>query len=214
MSLVLESWNPPDHGALFVVTGASGTGKTTLLQAALATVPGIQFSVSATTRASRTDEEDGVDYHFLDGNEFETRVNQGTFLEWAEVYGYNYGTLRAPVDQAIAAGKSILLDIDTQGAEQVRAAMPDAVTIFILPPSLETLEQRLRKRATDTPDVIERRIREAQLQLRGCGQFDYIIVNDHLQSAQDQFAAVLVAELRRSHRCSDLVSRFSGTDKT
>ena len=209
MSLVIERWIPPDQGALFVVTGASGTGKTTLVQAALQTVPGIDFSVSATTRPARSDERAGVDYHFLAPAEFDEKVGAGEFLEWAEVYGHRYGTLRASVTDAISSGRSILLDIDTQGAAQVRVAMPEAVTIFILPPSIETLGERLRARATDSPESITRRIREAQLQLGQCSRFDYIVVNDHLESAQDQFAAVLVAELRKTTRSATLIARFS-----
>jgi len=214
VSLVIERWIPPDQGALFVVTGASGTGKTTLVQAALSTVPGIGFSVSATTRAPRSGEQDGVDYHFIGPEIFDAKATAGEFLESAIVYGQQYGTLRAPVEAAISSGQSILLDIDTQGAAQVRTAMPDAVTIFILPPSIATLAQRLRARATDTPEIIDLRIREAQLQIGECGQFDYLIVNDHLQSAQDQFAAILVAELRRTGRSTGLLAHFSGEEQT
>ncbi len=209
MSLSTEKWSMPDRGALFVVTGASGTGKTTLVREALGSIPGLRFSVSATTRAPRDGEVDGKDYHFLQRAEFERRVQAGDFLEWAEVYGNGYGTLKDQVEEALSSGQSILLDIDTQGADLVRAAAPEAVTIFILPPSIEVLADRLKSRATDAPEVIDRRISEAQLQLSACGSFDYLVINDHLQSAHDQFQAVLVAELLRTRRSPSLVSKFT-----
>ena len=209
MSLNTQSWTAPETGALFVVTGASGTGKTTLVQAALAAIPGITFSVSATTRPIREGEQDGVDYHFLDRTTFMARVEAGEFLEWAEVYGNCYGTLRAPVEAARASGQSILLDIDTQGAAQVRASGVDHLSVFILPPSLDALRARLSARATDDEAVIDRRMREAHLQLSECGHFDHLVVNDDLSSAHDQFQAVLAAELTRASRHPSLVSRFT-----
>jgi len=209
LSLSTESWSAPDHGVLFVVTGASGTGKTTLVQEAIRAIPGLRFSVSATTRAPRAGEVDGKDYFFLDRSEFDRRVQAGDFLEWAEVYGNGYGTLRDQIDQVLASGESILLDIDTQGAEQIRSAAPDAVTVFILPPSLEALSERLIARATDEPAIIEQRISAAMVQLKECAKFDYLVVNDHLASAHDQFQAVLVAELRRTARSRSLVDHFT-----
>ena len=203
------SWTQPDCGALFVVTGASGTGKTTLVRKALDNVPGLKFSVSATTRPIRPGEKDGVDYHFLDRGQFAGRVEAGEFLEWAEVYGNCYGKLRSPVDGALERGNSILLDIDTQGAEQVRSSGYPHISIFVLPPTLETLAERLTARATDAPDVIARRVREAQLQTRECANFDYVVVNDKLSSAHDQFQAILVAELLRTHRHPGLIQRFT-----
>jgi guanylate kinase len=210
MSLDLSSWEKPDRGVLFVVTGSSGTGKTTLVKAALAQVPHITFSVSATTRPKRPGEQDGTDYHFLSTERHAQLVAEGAFLEHATVYGNRYGTLRAPVEQAIAAGTSIVLDIDTQGAAQVRVSWPTAVSIFVLPRSVAVLEQRLRARATDPEEVIQRRVREAGVQLRECGHFDYLVLNDRLPAAIDQFQAVLVAELLRRGRRDSWVSRFRG----
>lgn len=208
MSLNTHAWTSPEHGALFVVTGASGTGKTTLVRQALTTIPGLRFSVSATTRPIRAGEQDGTDYHFLDPETFMARVQAGDFLEWAEVYGNCYGTLRAPVETALSSGDSILLDIDTQGAEQVRSSGTKNVSIFVLPPSVSALEKRLSARGTDGPQVIARRIDEASVQLRDCGTFDYLVVNDDLESAHDQFQAIIVAELMRVKRHPALVKSF------
>lgn len=210
MSLTLSAWTRPDRGALFVVTGASGTGKTTLVKEALKVVPGLGFSVSATTRAPRATEVDGVDYHFVTHAAFDALVAEGALLEWATVYGNRYGTLRAPVVAALEAGQSILLEIDQHGAAQVRAAMPEAVSIFVLPPAASAIGERLRARSTDAPEVIARRVAEAEAQLRCVGAFDYIVVNDDLPSAHDQFQAVLVATLLQRKRHETLVRRFSG----
>ena len=188
-----------------MVTGASGTGKTTLVKEALGVVPGLSFSVSATTRARRPGERDGVDYFFVDQERFDALLRQGAFLEWAEVYGNRYGTLRASVEESVEQGSSVLLDIDIQGARQVRRAWADAVTVFILPPTPEILEIRLHARSTDPLPVIERRVREAHIQLKACGEFDYLVVNDVLESAHDQFQAILVAELLRRQRRQRLV---------
>jgi guanylate kinase len=193
-----------------VVTGASGTGKTTLVKEALATIPDLSFSVSATTRAPRVGEVDGRDYHFVSQERYAELVAAGAFLEWAEVYGNRYGTLREPVESALARGESILLEIDAQGAAQVRAAMPEAVFIFILPPSIETIEARLRGRSTDSEAIIQRRLADARLQLSRCGEFEYLLVNDDLESGFDQLQAILVAELLRAQRRESLVARFTG----
>jgi guanylate kinase len=208
MTIDLSCWEKPDRGVLFVVTGSSGTGKTTLVKAALERIPHLSFSVSATTRPARPGEQDGVDYHFLSQARYAELLEQGAFLEHATVYGNSYGTLREPVERALALGTSIVLDIDTQGAEQVRASSPGAVSIFVLPPSARALEERLRGRATDPEEVIQRRVREASLQLRECGHFDYLVVNDQLPAAKDQFESVLVAEQLRRSRRQTWVARF------
>jgi len=175
----------------------------------LANTPGLQFSVSATTRPIRDGEQDGVDYHFMSRDDFMAKVDAGDFLEWAEVYGNCYGTLKTPVEEAKNKGESILLDIDTQGADQVRSSGIAHTSIFILPPSLTTLRERLASRATDSTEVIDRRMEEAHLQLKDCGDFDYLVVNDELPSAHDQFQAIIVAELLKTARHSTLISRFS-----
>jgi guanylate kinase len=197
---MLAGWQAPDHGALFVVSGASGTGKTTLLKAALEAIPGLEFSVSATTRAPRTGERDGVDYHYVSPDRFVALRAEGALLENAEVYGTMYGTPREPVVRAMAEGRSIVLDIDVQGAAQVRASMPDAVTIFILPPSIACIRERLSARGTDTAAVVERRIRDAHEQIAQCGEYDYLVMNDVLATAHAQLQGIFLAELSRRAR--------------
>lgn len=207
---MLAGWQAPDHGALFVVSGASGTGKTTLLKAALATIPGLEFSVSATTRAPRAGERDGVDYHFVDVERFRALRAAGDLLENAEVYGTMYGTPKEPVVRAMAEGRSIVLDIDVQGAAQVRRAMPDAVTIFILPPTIGSIRTRLSARGTDTVEVVERRIREAHEQIACCGDYDYLVMNDVLDTAHAQMQGIFLAELSRRARRSTWVRSLTG----
>ena len=208
MSLNVDAWTKPDQGALFVVTGASGTGKTTLVKRALSTISNIQFSVSATTREMRVGEEDGVDYHFLSMEAFNALKDKGELLEWAQVYKNCYGTLRQPVLDALSSGESILLEIDQQGAAQVKAKMPEAISIFILPPTMASLEGRLRGRNTDSDEIIARRLREAQDQIDHCGSFDYLVINDDLESAADQFMSILVAELLKRSRRGSWVEQF------
>jgi guanylate kinase len=208
MSLNVDAWNKPDRGALFIVTGASGTGKTTLVKRALSTISNIQFSVSATTRAKREGETDGKDYHFLERSEFERLKEDEALLEWAQVYKNFYGTLREPVLKALRSGESILLEIDQQGAAQVKAQMPEAISIFILPPTMDSLERRLRNRNTDSDEIIARRLREAQDQIDHCGSFDYLVINDDLESASDQFMSILIAELLKRNRRDSWVQKF------
>jgi len=196
----LRGWSPPDYGALFVVSGASGTGKTTLLRAALDRVPGLEFSVSATTRAPRRGERDGVDYHFVTADAFREMQRAGELLEHAEVYGTLYGTPRAPVLQALHEGRSIVLDIDVQGAGQVRTVYPQAVSIFVLPPRIEVIRERLVGRGTDGPEVVERRIRDATEQIARCGEYDYLVMNDVLETANAQLQGIFLAELSRRSR--------------
>jgi guanylate kinase len=197
--------DPPDRGALFVVSGPSGVGKSTLIDALMRRVPGIAFSVSATTRAPRTGEVDGVHYHFLTPESFEAEIAADAFLEHADVYGRRYGTLVAPTQDVLARGGSLLLDIDVQGAAQVRARMPDAVHIFLLPPDRATLEQRLRARSTDEEPVIQRRLAEMDQQLAALGDYDYLVVNDHLPTAAATFVGIVLAEMSRRTRREQLV---------
>lgn len=206
----LAGWTAPDRGALFVVSGPSGAGKSTLLHRLFETVPGLEFSVSATTRAPRPGERDGVEYHFVSPERFAELRDGGELLEYATVYGRSYGTPRAPVLAALEAGRSIVLDIDAQGAAQVRRGHPEAVTVFILPPSLGATRERLRARGTDPPAVIEARVAQAEAQLTRCGEFDYLVFNDELDTASAQLVGVVVAELSRASRRGSWVRRFRG----
>lgn len=198
---------PPDQGALFVLSGPSGVGKSTLIRHVMSRVPGIEFSVSATTRKARPGERDGVHYHFLSQEEFAEKEHQDAFLEHATVYDRSYGTLRDPVVAAIAAGRSVLLDIDVQGARQVKARYPDCVRIFILAPSLATLEARLQNRATDDLEVLARRMGQVEMQLRAAPEFDFVVLNDELEAACAVIEGVFLAELARASRRRSMVER-------
>lgn len=199
----------PDRGALFVVSGPSGVGKSTLLKGAMSRIPGLAFSVSATTRGPRTGEVDGVDYHFLDDARFAELVESDAFIEYADVYDRRYGTLRAPTEAALAAGNSLILDIDVQGARNVRRRLPEAVHLMVIPPDTESLERRLRRRGTDSEEVIARRMALLAGQLGAVGEFDYLVMNDDLSTAHAAFQAVIIAELSRRSRRDGWVETFS-----
>lgn len=206
----ISGWEEPDVGALFVVSGPSGSGKSTLLSRLFAAVPGLEFSVSLATRAPREGERDGVDYHFVSAARYDDVLAAGGLLEHAEVYGTRYGTPRAPVEAALAAGRSIVLDIDTQGAAQVRASMPGCVTIFVLPPSVDAIRQRLVARGTDSAEVIARRVRDAGQQIQCCATYDYVVMNRDLAAAEAQLVGIIVAELSRVERRKSWCDRLKG----
>ena len=184
-------------GHLFIVAAPSGAGKTTLVTMLLENDPGIRVSISSTTRAPRTGEEDGRDYFFVDVPAFIAQVNRGEFLEWAEVHGNYYGTPKRWIMDEMEAGRDVLLEIDWQGAQQVRKAFPQAIGVFILPPSLEELGERLSGRGTDSAETIARRIAAARAEMRHVDEFDYVIINDELQQAfADLKSVVGAARLR------------------
>ena len=187
----------PDRGVLFVVSGPSGVGKSTLIKKAMTRIPALEFSVSATTRPARTGEVDGREYHFVTPERFAALVAEDALLEHAAVYDKRYGTPRAPVEAAMAEGRSILLDIDVAGARQVKQRRPDAVWIYILPPSIPSLEQRIRARGDTAEDVIARRMAQVGQQLAGARESDYVVVNDDLATADAVFVGVFLAELVR-----------------
>lgn len=182
-------------GNLLIVSAPSGAGKSSLVKALLDRDPAIRLSISYTTRAPRAGEVDGVHYHFVSGEAFQERLGRGEFLESAEVYGNYYGTSQTWIEAERAAGRDILLEIDWQGAAQVRRLVPDAISIFILPPSMEELASRLRGRGTDAEEVIARRLAAAKEDISHCLEFDYLVVNDRFEVALEDLLAIA-----RTHR--------------
>jgi guanylate kinase len=179
---------------VFVITGPSGVGKGTLISRLLERVPNLTLSVSATTREPREGEEDGRDYHFLTPEEFERRAEEKDFLEFATYSGNRYGTLRSEVERCLSTGHSVVLEIEVQGAQQVRAAMPESVQIFIAPPDPTHLRRRLEGRGTDSPDAIDTRLETAEQELAVQGDFNYRMVNDDLSHAADRLEEIVRAE--------------------
>jgi guanylate kinase len=178
-------------GKLFVISAPSGAGKTSLVRALLAARPNLVVSVSHTTRKPRAREHEGRDYHFVTPSRFQQLVGEGAFLEHASVFDNFYGTGRAQIQDKLAAGNDVLLEIDWQGARQVRGAMPDSKTIFILPPSRTALEQRLRERRTDSADTIARRLADAAADMAHYNEFDFLVVNDQFERATAELGAIL-----------------------
>lgn len=180
-------------GTLYIVSAASGTGKTSLLKALLEQTKGIAISVSHTTRDARLGEESGVHYHFVGKNTFHNLIEQSDFLEHAEVFGNYYGTSQSSVQQQLDAGLDVILEIDWQGAEQVRKLMPQAVSIFILPPSRAALHERLTGRGTDSDEVIAGRMNEAVSEMSHYSEFDYVVINDVFDTALQELKAIFIA---------------------
>ncbi|WP_153111961.1 guanylate kinase [Propionivibrio limicola] len=184
-------------GHLYIVAAPSGAGKTTLVRLLLEKDRQIRLSISSTTRAPRAGEVDGREYHFVDVPHFLDMIHHNEFLEWAEVHGNYYGTSRRWIEDALTAGNDVLLEIDWQGAQQVRRIFPQAIGVFILPPSMEALEARLDGRGTDSAETIARRIAAARDEMRHVGEFDYVIINDDLQQALGDLQSVVSASRLR-----------------
>lgn len=203
-----------EKGTLFVLSAPSGAGKTSLVAALLADDPQLQVSVSHTTRPMRKGEADGVNYHFVSRETFEAMIERNEFLEHADVFGNYYGTSQVWVEETLASGQDVILEIDWQGAAQVRRLMPDCVGIFIVPPSPEVLRARLTGRGTDAPEVVERRLREAGEECSHAQEFDYLVVNDEFPAALADLQAIVRAQrlrmqvqsVRHGERLSRLVS--------
>ena len=186
------------QGILFVVSAPSGAGKTSLCQELVSQLPDLRYSVSYTTRKPRPAEIADRHYHFVDEATFRDMIKEGAFLEWAEVYGNLYGTPRAPIKEWISQGIDVLLDIDTQGALQIRRHQPDAVSIYILPPSLEVLRRRLEDRKGDAPDEIARRLKKARDEVKHYRDYIYVIINEDFKFAVRQLEAIVLAERSRT----------------
>jgi guanylate kinase len=200
------------RGLMLVLSSPSGAGKTTLSRKLLEADPGVELSVSVTTRKQRPGEVDGRDYHFIDAARFEAMVKQGELLEWAQVFGNRYGTPRVPVEDALANGHDVLFDIDWQGTQQLRdKAAPDLVSIFVLPPSMSDLEQRLRRRAQDPDDVIRARMATAADEMSHWAEYNYIVINTDIDRAFNEVQTILAAERLKRERqtgLSDFVRRL------
>ncbi|GAA0848326.1 guanylate kinase [Marinobacter szutsaonensis] len=203
-----------EQGTLFVISAPSGAGKTSLVAEMLKNDAKLGVSISHTTRPMREGEQDGVNYHFVSRDEFEAMIARGDFLEHADVFGNYYGTSQVWVRETLARGEDVILEIDWQGAEQVRRLIPECVSIFIVPPSAEVLRERLSGRGTDAPDVVERRLREATEECSHALEFDYLVVNDDFQVALADLLAIVRSQRLRMQvqqvRHRDLLAGLSG----
>jgi guanylate kinase len=208
--------NSGRRGLLFVVSAPSGTGKTTIVERLVQVVPNLRMSRSYTSRPSRPGECDGKDYNFITRERFDEMVRADAFLEWADVFGNRYGTSAADTERELASGRDLVLVIDVQGARQVRSRRPDVIGIFMLPPSFEVLEHRLRGRSKDTEDAIHRRLATARAEVAAVTEYDYVVVNDELDACVDRLRAIVLAERARlgamETMVSEIVSSFSGKE--
>ncbi len=205
------------HGTLYIISAPSGAGKTSMVKALLQRTPDVVVSVSNTTRAPRPGEQDGVDYHFTDKAEFERLVEAEAFLEYAQVFDNYYGTRRATVEAELEAGRDVILEIDWQGARQVASAAPEAVKVFIMPPSAEALRERLNARGQDSEEIIERRMRDAISEMSHYGEYHYLIFNDEFDVAVEELQTVFVSrrlrlEAQRQRHADALAGLLESSD--
>ncbi|HLH00192.1 MAG TPA: guanylate kinase [Bryobacteraceae bacterium] len=191
--------------SVFIISAPSGSGKSTLVHRLLETVSNLTFSISYTTRPPRPAETNGVDYVFITREDFEKRLARSEFLEHAEVFGNYYGTNRESFERAVSTGRDLVLDIDVQGARQLKAAIPEAVSVFVLPPSREVLEQRLRARSQDSEEVIQRRLKGAAAEVRNYTQYDYVLINRDIEESAARLASIVKAERLRKARMEEEV---------
>jgi guanylate kinase len=190
---------------VFIISAPSGSGKSTLVHRLLASDPGLLFSISYTTRPPRPSETNGIDYNFISRKDFEARLARGEFLEYAEVFGNYYGTNRETFESATHQAKDLVLDIDVQGARQLKVAIPQAISIFVLPPSRDVLEQRLRSRSQDSEEVIQRRLRGAAEEVQNYTQYDFVLINRDIEEASARLATIVKAERLRKARMEEEV---------
>lgn len=189
---------------VFIITGPSGVGKSTLIKLLLNSLPDVHFSVSYTTRPPRANEENGIDYYFVSQEEFESMIKKDKFLEWAEVHGYLYGTFFGELEKAFSQGKDLILDVDIQGASSIKRKITDAVTIFVLPPSWEALKERLSLREENN-EIVERRLKRSKEELKEWKNFEYIIINENLKKAVTELSSIILAERAKRKRREDIV---------
>jgi guanylate kinase len=193
------------RGNIVVLSAPSGSGKTTVVQRVLDSLDEIEFSISYTTRPRRSGERDGVDYHFIAAEKFENKIENGDFLEWAKVHGNFYGTGRADAESICDQGRDVILDVDVQGADQVRRGKHDAVTVFMLPPSFQVLEQRLRGRRSDDPEHIEVRLAAARKEIDRYREYDYVIVNEDINRSAELLRSIILAERVRPRLIQEII---------
>jgi guanylate kinase len=191
------------RGLLFIVSAPSGTGKTTLVERLVKITPNLRMSRSYTSRAARAGERDGVDYNFITRDEFETKAQQNEFLEWADIYSNLYGTGAADTEELLAGGEDVVLVIDVQGARQVRSRGLETIGIFVLPPSADALEQRLRGRSKDTEEQIRRRLEVACREVTDVASYDYVVINDDLEPSVERLRSIVLAERGRARAMRD-----------
>ena len=203
------------QGLLFVVSAPSGTGKTSLCQELVATIPDVRYSISYTTRPRRATEVEAKHYHFVEQKTFLAMIEADGFLEWAEVYGHLYGTPRVPLRQWRQEGIDVLLDIDTQGAAQIRQREPSGVSIYLLPPSLAVLRRRLQNRQSDAPEEIARRLKKAKEEVKAYREYQYVVINDDFKSAYKELEAIVLAERNKTSALdlSSLEQALTGTEE-
>ena len=197
-----------NEGILFIVSGASGTGKSTLCRAMLEAFPNLRFSVSHTTRPKRPGDREGVDYFFVAPQQFQTMIDHGDFVEWAEIYGHRYGTSKRMLETARAEGQDLILDIDEQGARQLRDQKIPGAFIFLLPPCLEELERRLMNRKTEGKEALEERLKKAKAEIADSRWYDYLIINDDLRTAKTRLKAIILAEHCRREKLTEAIDRL------
>jgi guanylate kinase len=204
----------PPRGQLFIVSAPSGTGKTTLVERLVQRVPDLRMSRSYTSRPARVGEQDGVDYNFITRQQFETKVREGQFLEWADVFGNYYGTAAADTDVLLARGEDVVLVIDVQGARQVRSRGIETIGIFVLPPSAAVLERRLRGRSKDSEEQMRRRLEVARAEVDDYAQYEYVVINNDIEAAVGRLQAIVGAERARVRRMRKDAEAIIGTFHT
>jgi guanylate kinase len=193
------------RGQIFVITAPSGTGKTTIIRAAREKLSGIGYCVSHTTRKPRDGETEGTHYHFVTRKDFEKMIDEHQFVEWAHVYGHLYGTSYSSMESELPSGEDLLLDLDIQGTEAIKRYFPESLSIFILPPSMEILEQRLRGRATNGREDVDLRMKKAEEEIRRCGEYDFIVINDELAQTVKEIEAIILSQRARAKRRYPLI---------